>query len=99
MNMQNLMAQAQKMQRELTQKKNDFNKKEFVEEYEFIRIIATGDKKIKKIELTEESFKTKEDVEMLEDLLCIAMNNLMSKIDIAFEKEMGQYGSSLNGLI
>lgn len=98
MNIQNLMQQAQKMQRDIAQKKESFNKKEFLEEYEFIKIYAFGDRKIKKIEIIKRDFQN-DDLEMIQDILCIAINNLMQKIDKDFEKEMGQYGSSLNGLI
>ena len=97
MNMQNLMAQAQKMQKDILNKKEEFNKKEFVEEYEFITITATGDKKIKKITINKENIN-KEEIEMLEDFICITWNNLVKKIDQNLEKEMGQYGS-LGGIL
>ena len=99
MNMQNIMAQAQKMQKDIVQKKESFNKKEFIEEDQYLKIIATGDKKVKKIEILKAELLNDDDVEMLQDILCVTFNNLIKKIDQEFEKEMGQYGNSLNGLI
>lgn len=99
MNIQNLMQQAQKMQKDIMQKKEGFNKKEFVEEDQYLRIIATGDKKIKKIEILKSELLNIDDIEMLQDILCVTFNNLIKKIDQEFEKEMGQYSNSLNGLI
>ena len=99
MNIQNLMQQTQKMQKDIMQKKENFNKKEFIEEDQYLRIIATGDKRIKKVEILKSELLNIDDIEMLQDILCVTFNNLIKKIDQEFEKEMGQYGNSLNGLI
>ena len=47
MNMQALMQQAQKMQRDITKKKDELNKKEFTGSSELVEVVFTGDKKIK----------------------------------------------------
>ena len=45
MNMQSIMAQAQKMQKEIMNKKNEINKMEFTEKNEFAEIVVFGNKK------------------------------------------------------
>ncbi len=95
MNMQNLMAQAQKMQKEIMAKKEEINQKEFLEKNEYVEIAITGDKKLKRIKINPD---TSSDLEALEDMIAIAYNNAISKIDKEMEKALGAYGS-LNGLI
>ena len=41
---------------------------------------------------------TKDDIEVLQDMIMIATNNAIKNVDQAMEKAMGQYGSALNGL-
>lgn len=98
MNMQNLMAQAQKMQKDITQKKEKINQTEFVAENEFVIVTMLGSKKIKNIKIKPTSIE-EDDVEVLEDMLTMAINNVNDQIDKATEKELGAYGSSLGGLL
>ena len=35
---------------------------------------------------------------MIQDMIVIAVNDALKKVDAAIEKSMGQYGSALNGL-
>lgn len=96
MNMQSMMAQAQKMQKDIMQKKEEINKKEFVEKNSLVEVIITGDKKIKKITINKEI--NIEDIEDLEDMITIAYNKALEQVEKETEKAMGAYGS-LNGLI
>ena len=41
---------------------------------------------------------TKDDIEVLQDMIMIATNDAIKNVDQAMEKAMGQYGSALNGL-
>ena len=45
MNMQALMRQAQQMQKDITKKKDELNKKTFVGTSELVEVTFTGDKK------------------------------------------------------
>ena len=44
--MQALMQQAQKMQRDITKKKDELNKKQFTGTSELVEVVFTGDKKL-----------------------------------------------------
>ena len=95
MNMQSIMAQAQKMQKDIMNKKAEINKMEFTEKNEFVEIVVYGNKKIKKITINPSLVS---EVDVLEDMIVLAYNNALEKIEKETEKALGAYGS-LNGLM
>ena len=98
MNMQALMQQAQKMQRDMTKKKEELNKKTFVGSSELVEVVFTGDKKLVSVKFKQEGNFDEEDKEILQDMMVIAVNDAMKQIDKETEKMLGAYGSQLNGL-
>lgn len=79
MNMQQLMAQAQKMQRELQKAKDALAEKEFtVNKAGAVTVTVKGDKSVQKIEIDKDAL---EDKEMVEDMIVMALNELFDKID------------------
>lgn len=98
MNMQNLMAQAQKMQRDITKKKEEIDNTIFEGESEWIKISINGKKEIQKVNITYNGTIDEEDKEALEDMIKIAFNNASSKVDKEIENKMGAYGSQFGGL-
>ena len=93
MNMQNLMAQAQKIQREITQKKEELEKMEFTGKSEWVEITFTGAKLIKNVNII------KDDKEILEDMIQIATKDAFIQINKAMEQKLGQYAGALDGLM
>ncbi|MBE6154841.1 MAG: YbaB/EbfC family nucleoid-associated protein [Firmicutes bacterium] len=98
MNMQSLMAQAQKMQRDLTKKKEEIDNTIFTGESEWVTVEMNGKKELKNIKIKFEGTIEEDDKEALEDMIKIAVNNATVKIDKEIESKMGGYGSALNGL-
>ena len=98
MNMQALMQQAQKMQRDMTKKKEELNKKTFVGTSELVDVTFTGDKKLASVNIKQDGSLDEEDKEILQDMMVIAVNDAMKQIDKETEKMLGAYGSQLNGL-
>ncbi len=96
MNMQALMQQAQKMQRDITKKKDELNKKEFTGTSELVEVVFTGDKKLVSVNIKADI--EADDKEILEDMFVIAVNDAMKQIDKATESALGAYGSQLSGL-
>ena len=86
-NMANLMKQAQKMQRQMEEQAKAMETKEFVATAGggAIEVTVTGTKKIQKIKLNEEVVDP-DDVEMLEDMIMLAMNDAGKKADADKEK-------------
>ena len=98
MNIQNLMAQAQKMQKEITKKKEEIDNSSFEGTSEWVKVTINGKKEVEKVNITFEGTIEDDDKEMLEDMIKIAVNDAVGKIDKEVESKMGAYGSSFNGL-
>lgn len=98
MNMQALMAQAQKAQREITKKKEEIDNSIFEGKSEWVTVEMNGKKEIQKVTITFEGTIEKDDQEMLEDMIKIAANKAIEKIDAEIEKKLGSYASLMGGL-
>lgn len=81
MNMNALMQQAQKMQREMEKAQKDLEAKEFevVSAGGGIKVVITGAKNIKSIELDKDIIDP-EDKEMLQDMIVIAVNEAINLV-------------------
>ena len=98
MNMQALMQQAQRMQKDIQEKQEQINKTEYIGTSEMVDITMYGSKKIKSINIKVKALD-EEDVEVLEDMLKIAINDAMSKIDKDTDSKLGAYSKQLGGLM
>ena len=96
MNLQALMQQAQKMPKDIMKKKDEVNKKEFTGTSELVDVVFTGDKKMVSVNIKQDI--DNDDKEIMEDMIVIAVNDAMSKIDKETESALGAYGNQLNGL-
>ena len=97
MNIQAMMKQAQKLQKDMMNAKKEIDETEFECTKSFVTVKAMGNKKIKSIKIDMESI-SKDEVEMVEDLMLVAFNELMDKIDKETEKKMGKYTQGMPGL-
>ncbi len=98
MNMQALMQQAQKMQKEITKKKEEVNKKEFSGTSELVDVVVTGDRKVVSVEIKNKDSITVDDLEVLQDMIVIAMNDALKKVEAENDSVLGAYGSQFGGL-
>ena len=81
MNMQQMMAQAQKMQRELKKAQAELAQKEFkVAKGGAVTVTVLGNKEIKAIEIDDDAFDP-ENKDMIQDMIALAINEAMAKID------------------
>ncbi len=99
MNMQNLMAQVQKMQRDITAKKEELEKTEFTGKSEWVEVVFTGNKVLKSIKIVKDGDITNDDKEILEDMIQIAIKDAFIKINTAMTEKLGQYAGVLDGLM
>ena len=99
MNMQSLMAQAQKMQRDINAKKEELEKMEFVGKSEWVEITFTGGRVIKNVKIIKPGNISEEDKEILEDMIQIATKDAFIKINNAMTEKLGQYARALDGLM
>lgn len=98
MNINNLMAQAQKMQKDIEKKQQEINSTEFIGDSEWVEVILYGDKSIKSLKIKNKMNMDEEDLECLEDMIKIAINDAYSKINKEIEKKMGSYSKLAGGL-
>lgn len=98
MNMNNIMAQAQKMQRDIEKKQEEINKSEYTGSSQLVDIVLYGNKKIKDLTIKNKESLEAEDLEMLEDMIKIAFNDAVSKIEADIEAKLGMY-AKLGGLM
>ncbi len=100
-NMNNLMKQAQKMQRQMEESQKELEEKEFsvTSGGGAIEITITGKKQITGVKLDKDAVDP-DDVEMLEDLIMAAVNEAINKVDEENSNIMGKFsgGFGLGGL-
>ena len=96
MNIQCLMNQARKLQGELEKTTREIENKVFNYENENILVEITGKNAVSKIKIKNENIIN--DVEMLEDILTVAINNVLEQIKLEKDKKLGKYTNGLGGL-
>lgn len=96
MNMQSLMAQAQKVQKELEKANNEIENSLFEGVSGAVKVNLTGKNQITKVEIIDEDVL--KDKEMLEDMIMIAVNDALNKLMSTKEQKMGKYTSGFGGL-
>ncbi len=96
MNMQNLMAQAQKMQRDMQKKKEEIDSTLFTGTSEMVEVVYNGKKEMVSIKIKGDL--DKDDLEILEDMIVLASKEATNKIDQEIEDKMGSLGAGLGGL-
>lgn len=99
MNMQQLMAQAQKMQRDMEKKQEEVRNSEYTGSSQLVDVVLGGDKKIKSVKIKANGSMDEEDIEMLEDMIKIAVNDAMSNLEKDLEAKMGPMAKQLGGLM
>lgn len=97
MNMQAMLKQAQKLQKDMMNAKSEIDNSIFENTKSFVTIKAMGNKKIESIKLNIDSIE-KDEIETVEDLILIAINELMEKIDKETEEKMGKFSQGMPGL-
>ncbi|MDD4027528.1 MAG: YbaB/EbfC family nucleoid-associated protein [Bacilli bacterium] len=98
MNMQAMMQQAERMQKEILNAKKEVEEKVFNVEKDIVKVEMNGKKEILKVEINKENFE-KEDIEIVEDLILLLINDCFKKIDMELEQKLSKFGPGIKGLI
>ena len=96
MNMQNMMKQAQKLQKQMEKKQAELANMTFVGKsaQELVLATFTGDKKLVSIDF-KEAVVDPEDIETLQDMTAQAVNDALSQIEDTTQKPMGAFAGKL----
>ena len=97
-NMNNLMKQAQKMQRQMEENQKALEEKEFTAAAGggAVEVTVSGKKEVLKVKLAEEVVDP-DDIEMLEDLIVAATNEALRKVDEESSSAMSKLTGGLGG--
>ncbi|QIL46353.1 YbaB/EbfC family nucleoid-associated protein [Vagococcus coleopterorum] len=97
-NMQGMMKQVQKMQKEMMAAQENLNAQEFMGAAinDLVVVTFTGDRKMVDLTIKPEVIDP-EDPEMLQDLVLTAVNDALVKIEKETEQKMGKYAQGMPG--
>ena len=100
-NMNNLMKQAQRMQKQMEESQKELQEKMYTAAAGggAVEVVVTGKKTIKSLTIKPEVVD-KDDIEMLQDLIISAVNEAVNNVEQTTEEEMSKItgGVSLPGL-
>ena len=99
MNMQKLMQEAQKMQAKLLKEQEEIEKTTYEGSSSNVSVVVNGKKDVVSVKLNLDDDFSKDDVELLEDMILVALNDAMKKADNDKEQRMSKYGNGLSGLM
>ena len=96
MNMQMLMKQAQKMQKDMEKSKEEVSKMTFTSKNQLVEVTVNGNKEVTNIKI-EEGINV-DDLEVLQDMILLATNDALKQATKAMEDKLGNLSSGLAGL-
>lgn len=93
MNMQAMLKQAQNLQKDMLKAKKEIDGMLFIGENTGVKITMNGNKMVTKIEIDETI--NIDDKEMLEDIILLAFNDTLTKVDKTTEEKMGKFTNGM----
>ncbi len=97
MNIQAMMKQAQKLQKDMMKQKEEIDNMTFIGKSSFVTVEMNGTKEILKVKIASENLE-KDDIEMVEDMIMVATNDAMKQVDKVTEEKLGKYTQGMPGL-
>ena len=97
MNIQAMMKQAQKLQKDMLKAKEEIDNTLFEGKSSIVTAHVKGNKIVESIKINSESLEL-DDIEMLEDMIMVAINDAMKQIDEITEKKLGKFTQGMPGL-
>ena len=93
MNMQAMLKQAQALQKDMLKVKEEIDNTEFTGESSLVKVTVKGSKDIVKVDINTDDGFDADDIEVLEDMIVVALNDAMKKIDKTTESKMSKFGN------
>ena len=98
MNLQNMMMQARKMQKDIEKTKKELENKNNDSRSQFVTATIYGNGKLKSININMEELEN-DDKDMLEDMILVAVNNDIDSMEKDKKEKFCKYCQMLNGLM
>ena len=96
MNMQAMLKQAQKMQKDMMNSKEEIDNMTFVGKASLVTVEMKGTKELTKVSISPD-FEPDE-IDMLEDMILVAVNDASKQVDKTTEEKMGRFTQGMPGL-
>ncbi len=97
MNMQAMLKQAQKMQNDMMKEKAIIDETIYEGKSSLVSVKVKGTKELVEVKIDADSLE-KEDIEMLQDMIVVAVNEANKQIDKDTEQKMGKFTQGMPGL-
>ncbi len=97
MNMQAMMQQAKKLQKDMLETQKQIEAMKFTGKSSIVTVVMNGQKKLESVKIDSKSMD-QDEIEMLEDMIMVAINDAMKQIDKVTEEKMGVYTKGMPGL-
>lgn len=96
-NMNNLLKQVQKAQKQMEEMQQELQKKEYEASAggSAVKVVVTGKKELKSVTL-EESIVDPSDIEMLQDLIVLAVNSALKAAEDEAQQSMSKMTGGMN---
>lgn len=99
MNIQTLMKQAQAMQKNLMDSKKKIEEMTFEGTSELVTVKMNGKREILSVKIKEDTHLEQDDFEILEDMVMIAVNDALKKVEQEINSKLGSQAGALGGLL
>ena len=98
MNMQAILKQAQNLQKDMLKEQEKINSTIFEGENALVKVKINGKREILEVKIDKSSSLESDDIEALEDMILIAVNDAMKKVDKMTEEKLGRFANGMPGL-
>ena len=98
MNLQSLMKQAQAMQKNMLDTKGKIDVMTFVGKSELVEVKMNGKREVISVEIKNKENFELDDLEILEDMISIALNDALKQIEKEISQKLGNQTAGLSGL-
>jgi DNA-binding YbaB/EbfC family protein len=98
MNPNAMMKQIQNLQKEVMKEQDKINNTIFTGESSLVKVEVKGTKELVSVTINNEAGLDMDDLEALQDMIVLAVNDAMKKIDKETENKLGKYTSGISGL-
>ncbi len=92
MNMQAMLKQAKQMQNDMLKIKNEIDNTVFTSTSNLVTVKVNGKKEVIEININMDELE-KDDKELLQDMILVALNDAFKQVDDTTEKKMSKFGN------
>lgn len=98
MNMQAILKQAQSLQKDMMKEQEKINSTIFEGESSLVKVKVNGKKEVLEVIVDSSSALDPDDIEALQDMIMLAINDAMKKVDKMTQDKMGKFANGMPGL-